>query len=112
MSSGSANRKIPECRTIVISNAGEPGSWQWHRRETARKSPRWRFISVPAPLPWLTEEDLAILRENAETESKFARLHLNVWTEAEDRHASRDDLEACATLLGAQSPQRGLCGMW
>lgn len=104
----SGNRKIAECRTVVISNAGEPGSWQWHRRETARKSPRWRFVSVPAPLPWLTEDDLEVLRENAITDSEFARLHLNVWTEAEDRLASRNDLEACAVLVGEQPPQRGL----
>ena len=51
---------------------------------------------------------MTILRENAVTESEFARLHLNVWTAAEDRLASREDLEACATLVGEQEPQRGV----
>lgn len=103
----SGNRKIPECRTVVISNCGEPGSWQWKRREVARSSPHWRFYSQPGPLPWLTETDLAMLRENAVTESEFTRLHLNKWVASEDRLASREDLAACTVLPGPLPPVRG-----
>lgn len=104
----SGNRKIAECRTVVITNAGDPQHWAWRRRETARTSPHWRFVSIPGPLPWLTGTDLAILQENAETESEFGRLHLNRWTTSEDRLATRADLAACMTLPGPLPPRLGV----
>lgn len=104
----SGNRKIRECRTVVITNAGDPQHWSWKRRETARLSDHWRFVSTPGPLPWLTDTDLAILRENAEVESEFERLHLNKWTTSEDRLASREDLTACTVLPGPLPPQAGV----
>ena len=45
----SGNRKIADCRTVVITNAGDPQHWAWKRRETARTSPHWRFVSIPGP---------------------------------------------------------------
>ena len=108
----SGNRKIADCRTVVITNAGDPQHWAWKRRETARTSRHWRFVSIPGPLPWLTGDDLEILQENAETESEYERLHLNRWTTSEDRLATRADLAACTTLpraaaAGARDPVRG-----
>jgi hypothetical protein len=103
----SGNRKIAACRTVVITNAGDPAHWAWKRRETARTSRHWRFCAVPGPLPWLTETDLEILRENAEVYSEYERLHLNVWTTAEDRLATREDLATCTVLDGPQPPRRG-----
>ena len=108
----SGNRKIADCRTVVITNAGDPQHWAWKRRETARTSRNWRFVSIPGPLPWLTPVDLAILQENAETESEYERLHLNRWTTSEDRLATRADLTACTMLPGplaadARNPVRG-----
>ena len=50
----SGNRMIADCRTVVITNAGDPQHWAWKRRETARTSVHWRFVSIPGPLPWLT----------------------------------------------------------
>ena len=96
----SGNRKIAGCRTTVITNAGDPQHWAWKRREVARTSPHWRFHSMPGPLPWLTAADLEVLRENAETDSEYERLHLNRWTTSEDRLATRADLAACVTLPG------------
>jgi len=104
----SGNRKIQECRTVVITNAGDPVHWAWQRRETARTSPHWRFVSIAGPLPWLTGVDLQVLRENAETASEYERLHLNKWTTSEDRLASREDLAACTTLPGPLPPQPGV----
>lgn len=72
----SGNRKIADCRTVVITNAGDPQHWAWKRRETARASRHWRFHAEPGPLPWLSAA-LESLRENAETESEYERLHLN-----------------------------------
>ncbi len=103
----SGNRKLPECRTIVITNSGDPSHWAWKRRETARISPHWCFSSVPGPLPWLTQIDLAILRENSDTPSEYERLVLNKWMTAEDRLASREDLEACTVLPGPVAPVPG-----
>ena len=102
----SGNRKVAACRTVVITNAGDPQHWAWKRRETARSSQHWRFVSIPGPLPWLTPVDLQILQENAETESEYERLHLNRWTTSEDRLASRADLAACTTLPGPLAPVR------
>ncbi len=36
--------------------------------------------------------------------SAYARLHLNVWTAAEDRLVSPEDLAPCVTLDGPQPP--------
>lgn len=104
----SGNRKIADCRTVVITNAGDPEHWAWKRREIAVVSRHWRFCSVPGPLPWLTAADLEMLRENAETESEYERLHLNRWTTSEDRLASREDLAACTTLPGPLPPRPGV----
>ena len=103
----SGNRKLADCRTVVITNAGDPAHWAWKRRETARQSRHWRFVSVPGPLPWLGTDDLEILRENAETYSEYERLHLNKWMTAEDRLATREDLGACTVLAGPQPPASG-----
>jgi hypothetical protein len=103
----SGNRKLAECRTVVISNSGDPQHWSFKRRETARTSPHWQFFTLPGPLPWLTETDLAILRENAEVESEFERLHLNRWVTSEDRLASAEDLAACTKLPGKMPHRHG-----
>lgn len=103
----SGNRKINDCRTVVISNCGDPQSWTWKRRETARTSDAWRFFTMPGPLPWLTETDLRILRENSEVESEYERLHLNRWVAAEDRLATPEDLRACTVLTGPLPPRPG-----
>lgn len=103
----SGNRKLAACRTVVITNAGDPQHWAFKRRETASTSRHWRFVSIPGPLPWLTADDLEVLTENAETVSEFERLHLNKWTTSEDRLASRADLKACTTLPGPLLPEPG-----
>jgi hypothetical protein len=104
----SGNRKIAACRTVVITNSGDPQHWAWKRREVARTSQYWRFYSVPGPLPWLSSADLAMLIENAETYSEYERLHLNKWSTSEDRLASREDLAACTVLPGPLPAVPGL----
>jgi hypothetical protein len=94
----SGSRKLRECRLVVITNAGTPEHWAARRRATALKSSHWRVFEVDGPLPWLTPDDIAVLRENAETPSEFERLHLNHWVSAEDRLASLDDIVACTRL--------------
>lgn len=104
----SGARKLADCRLVVITNAGVPEHWAFHRRETAAKSPHWRLSETPGPLPWLTAADVAILRENAETASEFRRLILNEWVAGEDALAAREDVEACAVLPGPLPPRRGV----
>lgn len=94
----SGNRKIAACRTAVITNAGTPEHWAARRRAVALASQHWRVSEVDGPLPWLTESDIEVLRENAETPSEYERLHLNRWVSAEDRLASLADIEACTRL--------------
>jgi hypothetical protein len=94
----SGNRKIANCRTVVITNAGTPEHWAAARRSVALASPHWRVSEQPGPLPWLTPTDITILQENAETPSEYERLHLNRWVSAEDRLASLEDIVACTKL--------------
>lgn len=100
----SGNRKVPGCRTVVITNAGTPDHWFYARRQVALASSHWRVHEVAGPLPWLSAADLEVLRENAETPSEFERLVLNRWVASEDRLASREDVEACTQL--PESPTR------
>ena len=102
----SGNRKLAECRTVVLSNSGDPSHWSFKRRETARTSRHWRFFQVAGPLPWLTTDDLEALQENL-TPSEFAQLHLGKWTASEDRLATREDLTACQVLPGPLPPRPG-----
>ncbi len=104
----SGNRKLSDCRTVVITNAGEPQHWAYKRRETASVSAHWRLSEVPGPLPWLTATDVEILRENAETDSEYRRLILNEWVAGEDALGSRADIEACCVLPGGLGPERGV----
>lgn len=60
---------------------------------------------MAGPVPWVDpvalEEQRSLL-----TESQFARLHQNVWTEPEDSLATHADVIACATLDGPQDFDR------
>jgi phage terminase large subunit-like protein len=60
---------------------------------------------VPGPLPWVNEADLLAqgLRD-----SEYARLHLNLWTQSEDRLVSAADLEAAAVLDGELDSRPGI----
>lgn len=91
--------KVPGCRLIVMTSAGDPAHWTYRVLEGAKGSARWRVNEVPGPVPWLDPEDLEEQRRLL-TESQYARLHLNVWTAPEDRLTSIDDLRACVTLDG------------
>jgi hypothetical protein len=63
---------------------------------------------VRGPVPWLAADDLAEQRDPL-TESRYAQLQLNRWTESEDRPASADDLRACVAVDGGWRRSR-VCG--
>lgn len=79
---------------VVIGHAGAPGSWQARLHARAVISERWRVVEVPGPLPWVDPDDL-VEQQALLTASEYARRHLNVWAQAEDQLASRDDVAAC-----------------
>jgi len=103
----SGHPKVPGARLIVLGHAGDPAHWSYRLRERARTSPRWRFVRVDGPTPWLDPEDLeeqkALLLP-----SQFAQRYLNVWTAGEDRLADRDDVAACVGDHEVLAPQPGV----
>jgi phage terminase large subunit-like protein len=103
----SAMGKVPGSRLVILTSAGEPGHFAYKVLEEARRSDRWRTSEVPGPLPWVDPVELEAQRPLLR-DSEFARLHLNQWTQSEDRLVSVEDLEAAAVLDGPQAPQAGV----
>jgi len=97
--------KVPGCRLVVMSTAGDPAHWTKRIRDHAVDDPRWRAHEVPGPTPWVTPEALEEQRQLL-APSSFARLHLNQWTESEDRLVSPGALGECITLDGPSLPDR------
>jgi len=102
----SATGKMAGCRLVILTSAGEPSHWSHKVLVTALKSDRWRVNQVAGPLIWADPANLeaqrALLRE-----SEYARLHLNIWTVAEDRLVTAEDLAAAAVLDGPLEPVAG-----
>ncbi len=96
--------KVPGSRLVILTSAGEPGHPSFRVLQEARSSKRWRVSEVPGPLPWLDPAELEAQRPLLR-DSEFARLHLNQWTQSEDRLVSEEDLAAAAVLDGPQAPQ-------
>lgn len=98
--------KVPGCRFVCLTSAGEPAHWSHKVLADAKAHPdRWHVNEVPGPLPWVGVDDL---EAQGLRESEFARLHLNVWTQSEDRLVSAADLLAAAVLDGEQEPRGGV----
>jgi hypothetical protein len=93
--------KVRTSRLVVLTTAGDPSHWAAKVIDNARASERWRVSEVPGPLPWVSEADLDVQRTMLPP-SRFAQLHLNVWTASEDRLVTAEDLAACVTLRGTQ----------
>ena len=60
---------------------------------------------MPGPLPWADEADL---QAQGLRDSEYSRLHLNIWTQSEDRLVSAADLAAAVMLDGEQEPRAGV----
>ena len=98
--------KVKGCRFVCLTSAGEPGHWSHKQLQKALEKPdRWHVHEVPGPIPWVDEADLLAqgLRD-----SEYARLHLNIWTQSEDRLVSTEDLLAAAVLDGDLEPRSGV----
>ena len=103
----SAMAKVPGSRLVILTAAGEPNGLAWRVLEEARKSARWRVSEIDGPLPWVAPEELEAQRPLLR-DSEFARLHLNQWTQSEDRLVTAEDLEAACVLDGPQAPLPGV----
>ena len=100
--------KVKGCRLVILTSAGEPSHMSYKVLTEARQRPdRWHVNEVPGPLPWIDPLELEAQRPFLR-ESEFARLHLNVWMQSEDRLVSAEDLEAAAVLDGPQDPVPGV----
>lgn len=102
----SSAHKVPGCRLVILTSAGEPSHWSNKVLAEARRSDHWRVSETPGPLPWVDPAELEAQRPLLR-DSEFSRLHLNIWTQSEDRLVSPEDLEAAAVLDGPQAPQPG-----
>ncbi len=101
--------KVPDCRLVVLTNAGSPDHWAYKRFETAKTSKHWRILDVPAPLPWLDEAALERSRENCLTQAEFDRLFMNIWTSEDSRLTTPEQVRACVTeRLRPLRPARGV----
>jgi hypothetical protein len=98
----SSMAKVPGSKLVVLTSAGSPSHWSYRVLQHARSSGQWRTSEWPGPVPWVDpvalEEQRGLL-----TESQFARLHLNRWTEPEESLATHADVLACASLDGPQA---------
>jgi phage terminase large subunit-like protein len=94
-------------RLTVMTTAGDPTHFAYSVLEHAREDPLWEVSEVPGPVPWIDKELLEEQRR-ALPESTFRRLHLNEWTESEDRLASLENFQELVTHEGPLEPQRGV----
>ncbi len=103
----SAAVKVPGARLVILTSAGDPSHWSKKILDHARSHRRWRVNETAGPCPWIDpaalEDQRALL-----TESQYARLHLNEWTEGEERLTTDEDLRAAVVLDGPQESRRGV----
>lgn len=96
----SALPKVAGSRLVVLTSAGDPSHWSHGVLERAKARPqRWRVSEIAGPCPWIDEKDLVEQRAEL-ADWEYSRLHLNLWTESDDRLTSVDDLRACVRLDG------------
>jgi len=98
--------KVPGCRFVCLTSAGEPAHSSAKVLAEAKLHPdRWHVNEVRGPLPWVNVADL---EAQGLRESEYQRLHLNLWCQSEDRLVSAADLLAAAVLDGEQEPRSGV----
>lgn len=89
-------QKVPGCRLIILTSAGEPSHWTYEEvYKRALDDPMWRVSAMPGPVPWQQPEEIEALRRELRP-SEFDRLVLNIWSEDEDRAISEEDFDLAA----------------
>ena len=100
--------KVPGSVGVVITTAGSPGHWSHAVYQRALKEQElWRVSMVHTPAPWIAAHLIEAERRSL-TDSAFARLWENRWTQPEDALVSADDLAAAAVLDGPVAPVAGI----
>jgi hypothetical protein len=92
--------KNPNCLTIIATNAGWVDTPAYFWRELARTSPRWRFLQVTEPAPWVDPAEMEEARRRS-SKGRYLRLWKGVWNTGGDGDAiSEDDLQAAIVQSG------------
>lgn len=103
----SARNKRPECVTVVTTNAGIKGSWQWELREAARQSSNWLYFEQPERqqlASWMNADRIAEDRKLL-TPTEADRLLDNRWIDPgeESGFCLLDEALACRGGVGEGS---------
>ena len=86
--------KIPGSVGTIITTAGSPGHWSHAIYQRALVEPvQWRVSMTHEPPPWI-DPALIEAERRALTDSAFARLWRNEWSQPDDALVSGDDLDA------------------
>lgn len=93
--------KRSDSRLLVITSAGDPGSWTHDVVKQAQESGSWRYSYAPGPCPWWSASDVAKQRE-ALSDSAFSWYVLNQFAAADNALVTADDLTA-AVMAGIAS---------
>lgn len=90
-------QKVPGCRLVILTSAGEPSHWSYGEvyKRALEDPENWRVHEVAGPVPWQDPADIEALRREL-MPSEFDRLVLNRWSESEERVVSPEDYEAAA----------------
>jgi hypothetical protein len=99
--------KVQGCRLVLLSTAGDPSHPSHKLLAQAKASDQWRVSETPGPCPLIALEAIAEQRRLL-PESQYRRLHLNQWTEAEDRLVSAEAQCDAVVLDGPQEPRVGV----
>ena len=108
-------QKVPNCRLVILTSAGEPSHWSYNEvYKPALEDPTgWRVSAMPGPVPWQPKDEIERLRRELRP-SEFDRLVLNQWSEDEDRAVSPEDYEfaACKPIASYNAPAGLTGGAW
>lgn len=89
--------KTPGARVIVTTTASSPSHPSYRLLKQAEASDNWTVLATPGPTPWLDPAAIAEQRATL-TESAYARLIMNQWTEGAETLISVEDIDA--TMVG------------
>lgn len=102
-------QKVPGCRMIILTSAGEPSHWSHAKYEEAKINHEglWRVSEMPGPVPWHDPIQLQALKRELRP-SEYDRLILNIWTEDEDRAIREEDWDAAVRGYTSLGPKPGV----
>lgn len=97
--------KVAGSRGTVMTTAGAPSHFARVIFDAAKDDPSWYVHDLHGPPPWVDPDEIESERRRL-FPSKFARLWLNEWAEAEDSISDPADIAAACILDGPLAPDR------